>query len=324
MDSLQKQNGLSLIELMIALLLSAILLMGVLQIFDGNRRTQSLQESLARIQESGRMATDLLTKELRGAAFDGCVIKPSLMKNHTSPSISLFEGSMVDGADGVGVGLIIGDKTVEGGTDVLRVRGARDACAGMGRVDAANSGSNQLQLRGSCPGIAAGDYLMVANCRAGDITSVVSVAGSPPLLTTDHSFNATYGKEAQVFEPYVREYFISRADAGGLPGLFVSENGQPAEEIMPGVEDLQILFGRDAGNGDNIVDIWGGPPANLVESEQVAAIRFQLMVAASDRVGADAFSYRRLGETIETSAPDDGRLRKIYSVLTKLRNRGSR
>ncbi|WP_193166412.1 PilW family protein [Microbulbifer hainanensis] len=321
MQFLEKQRGLSLIELMIGILLSAVLLLGVLQIFDANRRTHSLQESLSRIQESGRMATDMLSKELRGAAFDGCVVDPTLLVNNAD---TIFDGDFVSGTDNVTGTVTLGGKTVEPGTDVLRVRGALDACGGEGRI-AANISGTQVEIEGSCNGIKAGDYVMVASCRAGDITTVASLVGSPTILTVDDTFSSLYDADAAIYRPYVRDYFISRDTTTNLPGLFVRENeASSAQELIPGVEDLQVIYGRDAGGGDDIVDIWGAPPANAVESGQVAAIRIQLLVAADERSGAKQLKYTRLGTTVQISAPDDGRLRKTYSALTKLRNRGSR
>lgn len=323
MHKFHKQAGLSLIELMIGILLASLLLLGVLQIFDGNRRTNDLQESLSRIQESGRMATDMLSKELRGAAFDGCVVDSSLLVNNADP---IFDGDFISATDNVTGTVTRGDKTVDVGTDILRVRGAIDACGGKGKI-AANIDNSSVRIDGSCDGLDNGDFVMVASCRAGDISTVASVAGTPLTLTVSDTFSSPYGNEAKIYRPYVRDYFISSETTSGRPGLFVWDNQnatKSAQELIPGVEDLQLLFGRDAGGGDDVVDIWGGAPADADQSAQVAAIRIQLVVAADDRSGASQFEYTRLGAATETEAEDDGRLRKAYSVLTKLRNRGSR
>ncbi|WP_323847374.1 PilW family protein [Microbulbifer magnicolonia] len=322
MKILKKQSGLSLIELMIGILLASLLLLGVLQIFDANRRTNDLQESLSRIQESGRMATDLLNKELRGAAFDGCVVDLSLLVNNAG---TMFDGNAIDGDDNISSATEIGSKTVEPGTDVLRVRGAVDACGGTAKIaSTANIGDTEIELAGSCGSLEDGDYVMIANCRAGDISTVAGLSGTPPVLTLANNFSSNYGPESRVYRPYVREFFVSRDTTTNLPGLFMSEDGNNAQELIPGIEDLQVLYGRDSGGGDDTVDIWGAPPSNAVESEQVAAIRIQLLVAAGSASGAEQFKYTRLGTAAEVSAADDGRLRKTYSALTKLRNRGSR
>jgi len=63
------QRGLSLIEVLIALMLGVFLLGGVIQIFIINRQTYRTQENLARLQEDGRFALDLLNRYVRLAGY---------------------------------------------------------------------------------------------------------------------------------------------------------------------------------------------------------------------------------------------------------------
>ena len=66
-------TGLSLIELMIALLIGVILLLGVVQIFAASRTAYQLSEGLARTQENGRFAMDYLQRDIRMAGHYGCI-----------------------------------------------------------------------------------------------------------------------------------------------------------------------------------------------------------------------------------------------------------
>ncbi|RDH45522.1 PilW family protein [Zooshikella ganghwensis] len=66
---LNKQSGLSLIELMIALVLGLLLLAGVLQVFLGSSQTYRLTGDLARAQENGRFALDMLARDIRMAGY---------------------------------------------------------------------------------------------------------------------------------------------------------------------------------------------------------------------------------------------------------------
>lgn len=65
--------GLSLIELMIALLIGIVLLLGVVQIFAASRTAYQLSEGLARTQENGRFAMDYLQRDIRMAGHYGCI-----------------------------------------------------------------------------------------------------------------------------------------------------------------------------------------------------------------------------------------------------------
>lgn len=311
------QRGLSLVELMVAMVLASLLMLGVLQVFDGNQRTHRLQQAFSQVQESGRIATDMLMKELRNTAFTGCVQQPQRLDNSAG---AIFDSDFVSGVDQVDASLPeIDGRAVEPGTDILTVRVAMDACGGTGRITA-NVDSSSVQIAGNCP-LDAEDVVMVANCDYGDITTVASASATQVQMST--SLQVDYGPEARLYRPYVRNYFISRND-NDEPGLYMQEDGGDAMELVPGIEDLQVQYGRDSGGVDGIVDIWGGPPANDDQSEEVAAIRVQLVGVSSERSGADQFSYTRLGQDGNHDAADDGRLRKQYVAMTKVRNRGVR
>lgn len=65
-------RGFSIVELMVAITLGLLLIAGVLQIFLGNRQAQRMEQSVSRIAESGRIAMDLVSQDLRLAGFYGC------------------------------------------------------------------------------------------------------------------------------------------------------------------------------------------------------------------------------------------------------------
>ncbi len=67
-----QQAGLSLIEMMVAILISSILLLGVLELFSNTLSTDRTHTELARIQESGRVAMELVAREVRRAGYQGC------------------------------------------------------------------------------------------------------------------------------------------------------------------------------------------------------------------------------------------------------------
>jgi type IV pilus assembly protein PilW len=67
------QTGISLIEIMISLLIGAFLLGGVLQIFIGSKQTYRMQENLTRLQENGRLALELIGRDIRMTGYWGCM-----------------------------------------------------------------------------------------------------------------------------------------------------------------------------------------------------------------------------------------------------------
>ncbi|TAL47465.1 MAG: pilus assembly protein PilW, partial [Methylovulum sp.] len=59
------QTGMTLIEILIAMLLGVFLIGGVIQIFISTKQTYRMQEGLSRLQENGRFAMDFITKDVR-------------------------------------------------------------------------------------------------------------------------------------------------------------------------------------------------------------------------------------------------------------------
>lgn len=68
----RRQQGLTLIEIMIALLLGAFLLGGVMGIFLNSKQTYRVQDALSRLQENGRFAMDFLVKDIRMTDYREC------------------------------------------------------------------------------------------------------------------------------------------------------------------------------------------------------------------------------------------------------------
>ncbi|WOX07276.1 PilW family protein [Microbulbifer pacificus] len=358
MKPFAKQRGLSLIELMIALVLSATLLWGVLQIFDGNRNTMQMQTAFARVQESGRFATDLLTKEIRMADYWGCAPDKDSIQNHLDPADPDYSGSSAKelydqiGADGVsGIdnasGIKLGAIDVLDGTDTLTLRGADDACAGTGRMVPSIQAA-ALHVSAQCD-VHPGDIVLLTNCQSGELMTITSVQGEGGCNTTGGDSNSNsdkktithntgscnlvgavnnatkalqreYGADARILKPYQKTYFVAASSVSGEFSLYVTETGSAAMELVPGVEDMQVFYGRDT-DDDEVVDTWSSSAGlSAAQMEQVIAIKVQLVAASDSNVRADGFDVIDLDGV--TTTYSDGKLRKVYLTTAKVRNRG--
>lgn len=71
-----RQRGVSLIELMIALLLSSLIILAMVSVFIAGRASFLTQEQVARQQENGRFAWELITGELQEAGYHPVVWDP--------------------------------------------------------------------------------------------------------------------------------------------------------------------------------------------------------------------------------------------------------
>lgn len=67
------QLGMSLIELMVAILISTLLIIGVMDLFNRTSASDRANTELARMQESGRLALEIIGQDARRAGFQGCL-----------------------------------------------------------------------------------------------------------------------------------------------------------------------------------------------------------------------------------------------------------
>lgn len=67
-----KQRGLSLIEVMVAVVISSILILGVTDLFNSSFMSGRSNSELARIQENGRLAMEIIGSDARLAGLQTC------------------------------------------------------------------------------------------------------------------------------------------------------------------------------------------------------------------------------------------------------------
>lgn len=80
----KNSGGFTLVEIMIAIAISMILMLGVMQIFSSNKRSHVISNGLARVQENIRFAMKDISYAGRMAGYVGC--GSGNFKNHLNPS----------------------------------------------------------------------------------------------------------------------------------------------------------------------------------------------------------------------------------------------
>jgi len=84
-----KQTGLSLIELMIASVIGLVILGGAVTIFSSNSASSKLSTGMARVQDNGRVALDIISYSTRMTGYEGCrdeVKDPAIVLATVRPS----------------------------------------------------------------------------------------------------------------------------------------------------------------------------------------------------------------------------------------------
>ena len=68
----RKQKGVTLVELMIAITIGSIIMIGISSVYTSSKRSYKLQEEFSRLQENGRFAINHITRFVRSAGYSGC------------------------------------------------------------------------------------------------------------------------------------------------------------------------------------------------------------------------------------------------------------
>lgn len=94
MTKTHRNTGLTLIELMVALAVSAILIIGVITVFVNSKRTYLVNEQVAALQENLRFAMNFMSQDIRGAGFAGC--NPAKINNLLNPLGPGYSSTLFD------------------------------------------------------------------------------------------------------------------------------------------------------------------------------------------------------------------------------------
>jgi type IV pilus assembly protein PilW len=92
-SSQQKQNGLTLIELLIAMLLGTLMILGATSMFTANKRVYREVDYQGRLAENARFAMEIMIRDLRMTGFIGCAIQQDV-----SSDLNVITGTAPDPA----------------------------------------------------------------------------------------------------------------------------------------------------------------------------------------------------------------------------------
>lgn len=88
--SSRRVAGISLIEVMIAMVIGLVLMLGVIQVFSASREASQLAAGAARAQENARFALEFLQRDIRMAGHFGCVNDQAhFVKNQGDPVVNI-------------------------------------------------------------------------------------------------------------------------------------------------------------------------------------------------------------------------------------------
>ncbi|MES9962442.1 MAG: PilW family protein [Candidatus Sedimenticola sp. 20ELBAFRAG] len=268
-----RQQGMGLIEIMIAMVLGLMLTIGMVEIFIANKQAYKSQDSMSRIQESGRFAMEIMARNIRMAGFQGCanldIVIPNVIADpppgagfgsnqsvlgweKTGPGNTAFDGYTDSFANTYPVHIDALERAdILEGTDVITVNRASDCGAYLVGNLIADNANIQLNPDNTCE-FAAGEILIISDCVNTDIFRATNVSQGAAKITIAHANNMNttnrlskpYGEDAQIYKFIQLDYFVKENDYG-RPALFEIINGGPPRELVEGIEDMQAEYGED-------------------------------------------------------------------------------
>ena len=351
------QKGLSLIELMIALVIGLLLVAATVQMFVGSRVTYSMQNELAKVQENARFAMNFISRDLRMAGYIGCT-------KHLTIANTLRDTANGDAAHGeydLSVPIAIennyastsgtsielpSNASPSDGTDIVSIKfsDTEGACS----VTDHNTSSAVMTCTGH--DFVTGQVLLVSDCKkaaiiqhtGGNPNKVVHNTGNsvspgnctkglglPIVCSTQGTAEDFTGGTVMLLRNYT--YYIDQ-NSFGVPALYRTSIGVTdknatlsQQELVEGVENMQVLLGLDA-DDDGAADCFKSSVSRCASSDSVTvtednivAIRVSLVIRSiANNVTSTPQSYVLNGVTI---TPTDNYLRKVFTSTVTLRNR---
>lgn len=284
--------GFGLVETLVALALGAVVAIAALSVYARSAADARTNGVLQQLHENARYAADLLEREIRGAAYVG-----------PAPDAATVFGITPAGQPpppGLAVPNCVASLALDLARPVVAADGAYalDArtplgCPALptGRVVA---GADTLTLRralGEPSAPERGRLQLVATRTQG----VLIADGTPPSAFA----------RAPIHDLEVATYYVA-ADSLGAPGVPALRRkrliGGPAgprfddEELVPGVEDLQVEFGVDGPDADEV-------PERYVDPDDADAADVPRIVRVRLRVRADLRDPQWRGLAADASEP---------------------
>ncbi len=286
----RRQRGMTLVELTVAMAIGLFLIGGALYVYAQSRNSYRSSDSLARLQESARFAMDTLEPDIRLARYWGL--------NATPARISVPSALMARCND-VAAPWALNDLSA---VKVLDDTWTLPPCSPF--KNDARAGSDVLILRhaepwqaGNQPAADGARIQVQTTLSQGQVFRDVVAPGLGDPADPD---------SASLNNVTVNAYYVSNQSSfdAAIPSLRRLSLGPAGdfddEEVIPGVENLQVQLGMDT-NGDGTVDRYVDGDQPLLDSAsadfdadaRVVAVRLWLLVGtpADDPAWRDERSY---------------------------------
>ncbi len=339
-DMKTNQTGFSLVEMMVAMTISLVLVLGVATIMISSKRSYNVQQDMARMQENARFAIEFLNKDLRMTGNFGCsgevpngltrlggteggglasdILRVNFVDSNQN-AFSVVHTPLLAAGGGAG-GSVLGGGGAGGTGAVVSAP-----------LDEGNTRFN-FNVRGN---LNIGDTVIASDCGGSDAYTITRIDDTlnrvtlirarqcKSLSTFANGLCKTYNNNGLSDGGEIRRlvtYTYSIGDAASGVGFSLFRN---ADELVEGVENMQIRYGVNNGadNGANML-VQYQTANNITNWNSIVSVRIYLVVnTIKERFDKelDTQTYD-VGEVQEYDPDDDHRRRIVFTTTVMLRN----
>ncbi len=287
LNEAKRQQGLTLIELMLAMLIGMFLMVGTLTVFQQSRSNFRVADSFARLQENARFAFDVMDPDVRLSSFWGRNGQPGLIDAN-------FPAAVVVACD-------TADNSAAMNPPTTYTAWSLNFMSSVQAVDESSGYGHNVMGIPCAPVRAAqpqSDALVVRHASGQTAPATANVIQVQSDMTRAQVFNngavpPGYDPLAQTHNVISNVYYV---DTGSdlnpnVPSLrvktLVPGGAHRDQEIIAGVENLQVQFGLDT-DGDARVDRYVDPDHDTINpttggtivGAQIVAVHLWMLVRA--------------------------------------------
>ncbi|QYK06204.1 PilW family protein [Shewanella zhangzhouensis] len=313
---MRSQSGMSLVELMVALVISLFLSAGIFTMFSMSASNVTTTSQFNQLQENGRIALAIMERDLSQLAFMGDMTGTDfILGSNTTISSASVPNDCIGGG--------VNNATLPNGTTshFRRIWGYEAGVSGdvFGCLSGVKEKTDVLQIKRLVgpntltPNVASNHYVATTSSEA------IFFTGNQPTPTLTNS---------RFWEYQHHIYYVK--DDGTVPvlrrrTLTVANGMNNEEQLVEGIENLRVLYGVDD-DGDDIPNRY--VPVGSVDTvmwdnqsfQRIVALKLFLLVRAVEKDSSykNETQYQLGDKTIE--APQDNYRRKVMSTTVMLEN----
>jgi len=343
----KRQDGFSLVGVMVALVVSLILMLAVYGVYMASTKAYDLERGRAQVQDNGRFAMALLDPMLRMAGYTGCGGHNAKVTNVLN-NASTFNYDFSKGVQGYGYNASNGGWTPAEpsvlsslsrppvtGSDIIAITAIKE----NGQYITSDMPRTSADLKVNPvnpPKVHVGEIMVISDCSSASIFQVTNyttsngnvvhnAGGSYTPGNATKNLGSAFHAGAHLQKIVHVTYFIaSRSGATNCDandcGLYRYSGGSETE-LVGGVENMQLRYGVDT-SGDQVpnryVDASAVTDWHRVVSMELALLAYS-RTKALPNTSVSPSRMKLLDQYV--NVPSDRRLRRVFTGFIAIRNR---